>query len=574
MADNDCFLVAAFDFGTTYSGYAFSFRDRPLSIKTNSGWNAGSQRLISQKTPTCVLVNPEKEFDSFGFDAENKFADLAEDDRHKEWLLFRHFKMSLHKSQDFSMDITVDDINGRAMSALTIFSMSMRYLREHLLNAINSQTNGVLETDIKYVITVPAIWSDMAKYFTREAAIMAGFDTKRLQLALEPEAASIWCQTDSDEGKAAVSGFETKYAVVDLGGGTADITVHEINKDKTLKEIHKASGGPWGGIYVDGNFLDWMTDLFSENTMQRFKEEQMADYFDLLRDFETKKRNVNCEEESKITFRLAASLMKIYEEEIKDDLQEKISNAGLNEQVRFTGDKLRVDVSIVKSWFDKPINNLISHLQEIFHEKSMKTVSTVLLVGGFGESQLVQKKMQEQLKTKRILTPHEAGLSVVKGAVVFGQTPKKISSRVVLHTYGFKVHVAFNKSKHARNKMVVLNGEERIYIFKAINSAGENMDVGESKIMKNMQPNKLDRTVVQIYSSDKSAVEYVTDDGCKELGSLHVVHPDGKTLADKKFDLIFIFGETELIVKARMQKTGREYITNVNWPQKSETKSQ
>ncbi|WAR14061.1 HS12B-like protein [Mya arenaria] len=43
--------------------------------------------------------------------------------------------------------------------------------------------------------------------------------------------------------------------VVDLGGGTADISVHERKPDGTLKEIHKASGGPWGGIYVDENYM-------------------------------------------------------------------------------------------------------------------------------------------------------------------------------------------------------------------------------------------------------------------------------------------------------------------------------
>jgi len=56
-------LVAAIDFGTTFSGYAYFFKNDPLKIQTNAGWNAGIEKLISYKTPTCSLLNSSKEFD-------------------------------------------------------------------------------------------------------------------------------------------------------------------------------------------------------------------------------------------------------------------------------------------------------------------------------------------------------------------------------------------------------------------------------------------------------------------------------------------------------------------------------
>jgi len=92
-------LSAAIDFGTTFSGYAYSFKSDPMKIQTNAGWNAGSEKLISYKTPTCVLLNPSKEFDSFGFEAENKYVDLADEKEHAGWLLFRRFKMILHNNE-------------------------------------------------------------------------------------------------------------------------------------------------------------------------------------------------------------------------------------------------------------------------------------------------------------------------------------------------------------------------------------------------------------------------------------------------------------------------------------------
>ncbi|XP_060603676.1 heat shock 70 kDa protein 12B-like [Ruditapes philippinarum] len=274
-------LVAAFDFGTTYSGYAFSFRDDPMKIQTNQGCNAGSEKLISLKTSTCVLLNQRKEFDSFGFEAEIRYSDLAEDNKHHGWMLFRRFKMLLYNNEGLNRSSKVKDINGKAMPAMEIFSMAIRFLRNHLLTAINKQTVGLNEKDIQYVVTVPAIWNDNAKQFMREAAIMAGLDSTRLKLSLEPEAASIWCQMVSTDLKKSVSDVGCQYMVVDLRGGTADISVHEKKADGSLKEIHKASGGPWGGTAVDKNYFDWLTNLFGERTMERFKKEQMADYFDV-----------------------------------------------------------------------------------------------------------------------------------------------------------------------------------------------------------------------------------------------------------------------------------------------------
>ena len=48
--------------------------------------------------------------------------------------------------------------------------------------------------------------------------------------------------------------------VVDCGGGTVDITVHEMESAKGhLKELYKATGGPYGST---GLFLGFVHSLF------------------------------------------------------------------------------------------------------------------------------------------------------------------------------------------------------------------------------------------------------------------------------------------------------------------------
>ena len=92
-------LVAAIDFGTTFSGYAFSslhdYKRDPLKIFANA-WLPGIGQLVTQKTPTCVLFDAAGTFHSFGFEAEEKYSNLALEDNHHDWYYFRRFKMMLY----------------------------------------------------------------------------------------------------------------------------------------------------------------------------------------------------------------------------------------------------------------------------------------------------------------------------------------------------------------------------------------------------------------------------------------------------------------------------------------------
>lgn len=92
------FVVAAIDFGTTYSGYAFSFTRDPESIHIMRKWEGGDPGVTNHKTPTTLLLKPNGDFDSFGFGARDFYHDLEEVEA-KKWLYFEKFKMTLHSSQ-------------------------------------------------------------------------------------------------------------------------------------------------------------------------------------------------------------------------------------------------------------------------------------------------------------------------------------------------------------------------------------------------------------------------------------------------------------------------------------------
>lgn len=91
-------VYAAIDFGTTYSGYAYAFRnyfeETPPKVIANS---LTARDLSSLKVPTILLLDSERKFIAFGCEAEDKYVELAQEKREKNFYYFRRFKMKLYE---------------------------------------------------------------------------------------------------------------------------------------------------------------------------------------------------------------------------------------------------------------------------------------------------------------------------------------------------------------------------------------------------------------------------------------------------------------------------------------------
>lgn len=100
IVENPKLFVVAIDFGTTYSGYAFSAKSTPTNIYMCSWQNS---TLLSSKAPTSVLLDKENKFVDFGYKAEAKYfewletMDYEETDSKDVFHYFNRFKMVLHQ---------------------------------------------------------------------------------------------------------------------------------------------------------------------------------------------------------------------------------------------------------------------------------------------------------------------------------------------------------------------------------------------------------------------------------------------------------------------------------------------
>ncbi len=121
------------------------------------------------------------------------------------------------------------------------------------------------------VITVPAYFTDAQRQATKDAGKIAGLEVKRI--INEPTAAALAYGVDKEESQ--------KIMVYDLGGGTFDVSVLEID-DGVIEVLATAGNNRLGGDDFDKCVMDWMVAEFKKAegvdlsgdkvAMQRLKE--------------------------------------------------------------------------------------------------------------------------------------------------------------------------------------------------------------------------------------------------------------------------------------------------------------
>ncbi|KAH3857317.1 hypothetical protein DPMN_099923 [Dreissena polymorpha] len=227
-------------------------------------------------------------------------------------------------------------------------------------------------------------------------------------------------------------------------------------------------------------------------------------------------------------------------------------------------DKIIIPASDLQSWFDVPTTKLISHIKGLLEQPNICNVKTILLVGGFAECKYIQKRIKTDIPGMRLVVPEEAGLAVLKGAVIFGHNPKLVASRVVAYTYGISVYQNFNSRVHAKKKKVLVNGEWKAGgVFRVFVKANDEIPV-DHKVTHKTCP-LYSTSGIPIYRSLTNEPKYTTDKGCELLGVLTFKNRDDIPLEDQEHEITFMFGETELRVKVKDATTGSEEQLLLNY---------
>eukprot|EP01016_Furgasonia_blochmanni_P041515 TRINITY_DN5406_c0_g1_i1.p2 TRINITY_DN5406_c0_g1~~TRINITY_DN5406_c0_g1_i1.p2 ORF type:complete len:307 (+),score=53.15 TRINITY_DN5406_c0_g1_i1:42-962(+) len=283
--------VIAIDFGTGASGYGIAPRHPDADGKTRIEVFNPCDDSDDQKTATAILFDDNHKFLDFGAAALQKYAQILDDGENA--LLFQSYKMHL-----LHMHANARAIDGREMPLMPVIAETLRFIADKALQKLKEQVGKVVPAKVRWVLTVPALWSEEHKLFMKKAAVHAGIvdnaSSPNLFLCLEPEGASIQCREDSEPALRNQMGKGSIVMVLDCGGGTVDITVHKLICEPSerflCQELLPSSGGcEWGSKYVDLYFEEFLRDFFGPDLYQIYAKNAMA-RLDILRDFELIKR--------------------------------------------------------------------------------------------------------------------------------------------------------------------------------------------------------------------------------------------------------------------------------------------
>ncbi|CAC5400644.1 unnamed protein product [Mytilus coruscus] len=395
----------------------------------------------------------------------------------------------------------------------------------------------------------------------RESAVKGGIRNRQLILALEPEAASVYCKHIPNElkvadGQTTIDALSagTKYLILDAGGGTIDITVQEVQADESIKQLYMANGGDWGGTKVDLAFENFLEEFAGKPALQKFREDDKGGHLDLQREFEIKKRTIKSDQKGKLTIRVPVSLREAHKKVSGRDLQS-------NNLAKLDKDKLRLESSAAKDMFADPCDYIVSHLQKIFDDPKVKGTDTILMVGGFSESLILQDAVKKAFPSKIVIIPPEAGLAVLKGAVQFGFEPKVISTRVCKVTYGIASSILFDEENDPEDKRFT-DEHGNDYCsgrFSKHVEIGQSIGIDEEIEEQSYSPVSSDQTsmAIDVWTSTNKNPRYTDERGCSLHGKISVKLPDPKLGVKRNVGVKMIFGKTELEVRAIVKHTGK-----------------
>ncbi|WP_327695961.1 Hsp70 family protein [Streptomyces sp. NBC_00459] len=554
-------LVAAIDFGTHGTGFAWSFaseRDRePVHRRINlfDDWEGQPTNYV--KNLTAVLLDSAGEVLEWGHQASRRFQ--MESREHPEYEYAQGFKMGL--LPETGKAVRSASPAGATTSPRRLITSYLKAFRRFALDRIIAGSR-VQENEILWVLTVPAIWQDRERQIMRDCAVEAGFpaESERLLIAIEPEVAALYCRFDT--GHSGVGAAGDRFMVVDAGGGTVDITAYE-KTEHGLTEIGYPSGGSLGSTYIDRYLLETvLPERLGNEFMKRARHLEPGAFVALSDEWERNKRSFDPENRRSVLLQMSHRLFRIMEE--SDTRRLAAIQNGVDDAIELGFDE-------VMGLFDHVTKPILKLVDEQLRQIGSKSVQRVMLVGGFAQSRYLQERLRSHLSRRtELVVPSKPSWAVLLGAVHLGLEPTLIRGRRTRFTYGVATAKPFDIVRDPANlRLIKYDGtplcDNRFDSFVEVNEVVEpGREVRRSYFPVLEQQREMS---LRLFVSEKSDPRYVTDDTCRCVGELTMdMTPTLSHPPDERcIEMTMIFGGTEVEARARDVRSGKEVKTHIHF---------
>ena len=249
--------VIGIDLGTTNSCVALMDGKDAKVIENSEGARttpsivgfSDDERLVGQPAKRQAVTNPENTL----FAVKRLIGRRIDDPM-------------VEKDKDMVPYSIVDEGNGDAWVEVEKQKYSPSQISAFILQKMKETAENYLGQDVSQaVITVPAYFNDAQRQATKDAGKIAGLEV--LRIINEPTAAALAYGLDKEGGKT--------IAVFDLGGGTFDISILEI--DDGLFEVKSTNGDTFlGGEDFDMRIVDYLASEFKKESGVDLKSDKMA----------------------------------------------------------------------------------------------------------------------------------------------------------------------------------------------------------------------------------------------------------------------------------------------------------
>ncbi len=249
--------VIGIDLGTTNSCVAIMDGSQPKVIENSEGGRTtpsivaftDDERLVGQPAKRQAVSNPDNTI--FGV---------------KRLIGRRYDDRALAKDKKNLSYAVIDGGNGDAWVEARNEKYSPSQISASILGKMKETAESYLgESVSEAVITVPAYFNDAQRQATKDAGKIAGLDV--LRIINEPTAAALAYGLDKNQSQT--------IAVYDLGGGTFDVTILEI--DDGLFEVKSTNGDTYlGGEDFDMRIVNYLAEEFKKENGVDLTKDKMA----------------------------------------------------------------------------------------------------------------------------------------------------------------------------------------------------------------------------------------------------------------------------------------------------------
>ncbi|CAG8594302.1 2860_t:CDS:2, partial [Scutellospora calospora] len=541
LETNDIRVVAAIDFGTTYSGYAYAhLKSNPLDIVTCVDWSDYDGMI---KQPTVLMYDESFKVINWGYPALINL-DPKDQNNMKPVELFKLYLGNIDKEKMPYLPSGID-----YEKAITDY---LRCIGESLKDRLkNTWQQFDYFKNVRLVMTVPVEFDNDAISTMRKCAYEAGLTKQKhnsngsnLLFVHEPEAAAVHC-FKTDEYDLSVG---DTFMVVDSGGGTVDITTMKLLEGGKLSEKIESKGDYCGGSYVDKEFLKFLGQKIGDSTIEILKESHYRRMQNILHKFRKRvKHRFTGKPDDFTEFELdLEALCSVIKQYVKGTIKDELESSMWVITIKYED---------VKKMFDPVIDKII----KLIHGR-LETLNchctTMLLVGGFSESKYLVSRIRAEFKNivPNISVPSNPMLAVVKGAVRYGSSQKIIVDRILKWTYGTDIVRKWMPDDPLDRKI-----DEHIKIFSRLAKRGHRVKVGE-KVIKIFSTTHVFQHMMglDIYVTREEDAEYCDSPGVNLLDQFNIKVPINGV---EKRPILYVmkFGMVEIQITAINTDNGMKY---------------